>query len=163
MVFNLALNYLQNVEDAEEVTQDVFFSIYKNIGSFKHNSKLSTWIYRITINKCLDCIKAKNRAKRFGKMLAILPFSNQADQKVFVEHYHPGLALENKEAVYKLFKYINSLPTKQKTALLLHKVEALSQQEIASIMNISTKAVGALIVRAKENIKIKIENEIDKY
>jgi RNA polymerase sigma-70 factor (ECF subfamily) len=66
MVYNLALQYTQNIEDAEEVAQDVFVSIYNSIDKFQANSKLSTWIYRITINKSLDFIKAKKTKKRFA-------------------------------------------------------------------------------------------------
>lgn len=59
LVFNLALNYTQNREDAKEITQDVFISVYDNLTNFMQLAKPSTWIYRITINKSLDYIKAK--------------------------------------------------------------------------------------------------------
>ena len=65
MVYNLALNYVQNVEDAEEITQDVFLSVYENLDSFQAQSSHKTWIYRIAINKSLDFIKHKNRTKLF--------------------------------------------------------------------------------------------------
>ena len=57
LVYNLALNYLHNTEDAEEITQDVFVKVYQSIENFKSNSSLKTWIYRITINQSLDFIK----------------------------------------------------------------------------------------------------------
>ena len=60
LVYNVALHYLQNVEDAEEITQDVFVQVHNSLDSFKENSSLKTWIYRITINKSLDFIKHKN-------------------------------------------------------------------------------------------------------
>ena len=70
MVFNLALQYVQNIEDAEEITQDVFVKVFDNIDSFKKQASLKTWIYRICINQSLDFIKAKNSQKRsFLKML----------------------------------------------------------------------------------------------
>ena len=65
LVYNLALNYLQNIEDAEEITQDVFIQINNSLSNFQEKSSLKTWIYRITINKCLDFIKHKNSQKRF--------------------------------------------------------------------------------------------------
>jgi RNA polymerase sigma-70 factor (ECF subfamily) len=70
LVYNVALNYLQNREDAEEITQDVFVQVHHSIAQFNKNSELKTWIYRITINKCLDFIKRKSSKKRlfiFGK------------------------------------------------------------------------------------------------
>mgnify|MGYP003553817947 CR=1 FL=1 len=60
LVYNLALNYLQNTEDAEEITQDVFVQLHHSLSEFKEQSSLKTWIYRITINKSLDFIKKKN-------------------------------------------------------------------------------------------------------
>jgi DNA-directed RNA polymerase specialized sigma24 family protein len=59
LVFNVCLNYLQNQEDAEEVFQDVFLKVHDKIDKFEERSSLKTWIYRITINLCLDFIKAK--------------------------------------------------------------------------------------------------------
>jgi RNA polymerase sigma factor (sigma-70 family) len=61
MVYNLALNYLQNFEDTEEAVQDIFVKIYEKFEGFNQKSSLKTWIYRITINHCLDVIKSKNR------------------------------------------------------------------------------------------------------
>ena len=56
-VFNTVISYLQNHEDAEEVTQDVFVEVHRSINTFEGKSSLSTWIYRISINKSLDFIK----------------------------------------------------------------------------------------------------------
>jgi RNA polymerase sigma factor (sigma-70 family) len=64
LVYNLALQYVQNTADAEEIAQDVFMSVHKNMHKFKGKSSVKTWIYRITINKSLDFIKAKTRTKR---------------------------------------------------------------------------------------------------
>jgi RNA polymerase sigma-70 factor (ECF subfamily) len=158
MVYNLALNYVQNVEDAEEITQDVFVSVYQSIHSFQENSSLSTWMYRITINKSLDFLKSKQRKKRFA-LLTSLFFDNSNDLKHNPPEFnHPGVLLEHKEALGKLFKVINELPNKQKTALILHKIEQKSQAEVAEIMNISLKAAESLIQRAKTNLSKKLDN-----
>ena len=66
MVYNLCLKYLQNSEDAEDITQEVFVTIHNSLHQFKGESKLSTWIYRIAITKSLEFIRAKNRKKRFA-------------------------------------------------------------------------------------------------
>lgn len=64
MVFNLALQYVQNIEDAEEIMQDVFVKVHNNLNSFKNKSSLKTWIYRIAINQSLDFIKAQKTKKK---------------------------------------------------------------------------------------------------
>jgi RNA polymerase sigma factor (sigma-70 family) len=152
IVYNLALNYVQNIEDAQEITQDVFVAVYQSLDSFQEASAVSTWIYRITINKCLDFLKAKQRKKRFAFFTSLfIGDSNDLKHHPY-EINHPGILLENKEALENLFKKINALPDNQKTALILHKIEQKSQMDVAEIMNLSPKAVESLIQRAKTNL-----------
>lgn len=95
LVYSLALHYVQNVEDAEEITQDVFVKVYQSIHTFKNNASVKTWIYRITVNASLDFITKKKSKKRFfifGK--------KEVTDSVYtaVSHFeHPGVTLENKE------------------------------------------------------------------
>ena len=95
MVYNVALNYLQNFEDAEEVTQDVFIKVNQFIHTFKEESTIKTWIYRITINQSLDFIKKKNSKKRF------FSFGRKTDNELeYLNHSnfeHPGVLIENQE------------------------------------------------------------------
>lgn len=148
LVYNVALSYVQNKEDAEEITQDVFIKVYDKHHDFKGKSSLKTWIYRITINTSLDYIKAKNRKKRAA-------FKNRDDDALnyIGDFNHPGVLLENKENLAKLFKAINQLPENQKTVLLLLKVEDLSLKEVAEIMDKSLKAIESIFQRAKTNLK----------
>lgn len=159
-VYNLALNYVQNTEDAQEITQDVFVAVYQTQNTFKEQSSVSTWIYRITINKCLDFLKAKKRKRRFAFLTSIF-FENNSDLKHDPPDYnHPGILLEDKESLKVLFDRINELPDNQKTVLILHKIEQKPQAEVAEIMNLSTKAVESLMQRAKTNLAKKIsQNE----
>ncbi|WP_258541133.1 RNA polymerase sigma factor [Parvicella tangerina] len=153
LVYNLALKYLQNIEDAEEVTQDVFVSIFKNYDTFNQDAEMTTWVYRITINKSLDFIKAKKAKKRLGFLSSIFKLSGQ--EAIFTQDHfnHPGVQLKSKEEVAFIMNCINQLPDKQKTALILHKLEDRSQVEVAEIMNLSPKAVESLVQRAKVKLK----------
>lgn len=161
LVYNVALNYLQNNEDAEEITQDVFIQIHNSLSDFKNKSTLKTWIYRITINKCLDFLKHKNSLKRFfifGKK------SNNAFEIKNVSSFlHPGIALENQENAKILFDAINQLTSNQKTAFILSKLDGLSNLEIAAVLNCSVSAVESLIFRAKEALKEKLSAEFENY
>ena len=150
-VFNLALQYVQNTKDAEEITQDVFVTVFEKQGQFKGNAAIETWIYRITINKSLDFIKHKKRLRRWGKLLS---FGITTEE--IPDFNHPGVKLEEQEALEFVFTHINNLPEQQKTALILSKIEHLSHAETAAIMGISTKAVESLLGRAKENLKKKL-------
>jgi len=161
LVYNLALNYLQNIEDAEEVTQDVFIQINNSLSKFKEKSSLKTWIYRITINKCLDFIKHKKSQKRF------FIFGKKSQNEFEIENVsnfeHPGILMENKEKSKLLFEIINELGENQKTAFLLSKVDGLSNPEISEIMKLSISSVESLVFRAKATLKEKISNKFEEY
>lgn len=146
-VFNLALQYVQNVHDAEEITQDVFVAVHHSLVTFREDSKPGTWIYRIAINKSLDFIKAKKRKKRFSWLIS--PLSDQDS----VEFMHPGVLMENQEETEFIFSCINSLPDNQKTALILNKIEQLSVPQIAEVMQLNSKAVESLIHRGKGSLE----------
>lgn len=151
-MYNLALSYVQNNEEAEEITQDVFVAIHFNLEKFEHKSEMSTWIYRITINKSIDFIRFKNRKKRVDRILSIF-YPNSTELKHDgTDFNHPGVVMEQKEATQLLFAQINELPDNQRTALILNKIEQKSLAEIATIMNLSHKAVESLIQRAKTKL-----------
>ena len=153
MVFNLALQYVQNTEDAEEITQDVFVKVFDNLNSFKKQSSLKTWIYRMAINQSLDFIKAKKAQKR--NFLSSIFSINDSNFKFQPSNFnHPGIELEQKEACQKIFEAINQLSDNQKTALILLKIEDKSQAETAEIMNLKVKALESLFQRAKNNLEI---------
>lgn len=151
-VYNLALHYVGQTEDAEEITQDVFVAIHQSIESFKNDSTLYTWICRITINKSLDFIKSRKRKKRWAVMTSLFQGEIQTWKEHFLELQHPGIEMEQKETMNAIYRGIHSLPEQQKTALLLSKIEGRSQQEIAEIMETTSKAVESLIQRAKKNL-----------
>lgn len=152
LVYNLALQYVQNIEDAEEITQDVFVKVFDNLNSFKKQSSLKTWIYRISIHQSLDFIKAKNSQKR--NFLSSI-FSLNDDKLKFepASFNHPGIELEQKEAYQQLFKAINQLSDNQKTVIILLKIEGKSELETADIMNLNVKALESLFQRAKKNLE----------
>ena len=161
LVFNVALNYLQNVEDAEEITQDVFVKVYNSLDNFYQKSSYKTWIYRITINQCLDYIKQKNSQKRFF----IFGKKSQNEQEYLntSTFEHPGILMENKEEAAILFEVINTLTENQKTAFLLSKLDGLSNTEISEIMQLSISSVESLVFRAKATLQEKLAEKFTHY
>ncbi len=151
MVYNLCLNHLRNGDEASEATQDVFMKVYDNVDGFKGDASISTWIHRITINTCLDRIKAASRKKR-----SFLGLSFSIGEKGVPEvpvFDHPGVQLERKEEMELLFAAMDRLPDAQRTALMLKTTASQSMEEIAAVMNISTKAVESLLSRARAGLK----------
>lgn len=152
MVLNLALQYTQNLQDAEEITQDVFVKVYDKLHTFNNQSSIKTWIYRITIHQSLDFIKARNRKKRafWIRFLAIDDTTNQNIPHVM---NHPGIILEEREATEKIFRALNRLPDQQKTAIIMVKIEQTPVEEAAHILGMNKKALESLIHRAKKNLE----------
>ena len=152
-VYNTCIGMLQNIEDAEDVTQEIFISIHINIKEFKAESSLSTWIYRISVNKCLEFIRNKNRKKRSGIFKSIFSSDGEKAIENHSDFMHPGIQLVNQERSKILFKAIDLLPEQQKTAYVLHKIEQVSYNEIALIMQVTLSSVESLLFRAKQNLK----------
>ncbi len=156
-VYNTASGFLTNVNDAEDVTQEVFIQVFKSIKHFKENSKLSTWIYRITITKCLDLLRKKKTKKRFAFFVDLFENEEKDKEEVFVNYEHPGVQTDKLELSKILFKEIDKLPDNQRISFVLNKVEKLGYQEISEVMGISVPAVESLIFRAKSGLKKRLE------
>jgi RNA polymerase sigma-70 factor (ECF subfamily) len=158
MVYNTAVSIVQNEDDADDITQEVFIQVYQSVSSFKGESKFSTWLYRVTVSKALDHEKKKKRKKRFGFVQSL--FGVEGEEQVHaVEFNHPGVQMEKKEKAGELFNALKKLPDKQRIAFTLHKLEGQSYQEVAEIMNTTLYAVESLMSRAKTNLK----KELSKY
>jgi RNA polymerase sigma-70 factor (ECF subfamily) len=150
MVFNTALGIVQNEQDAEDITQEVFITLYEEIHNFRKESKLSTWLYRITIHKALDHERKKKRQKHGGLLKRIFSLQENDDPPNF---NHPGVILDQKEQATILFRAISKLPDQQRAVFVLHKLEGLNNQEIAAILKCSLVAVESLQTRAKNNLR----------
>jgi len=156
MVYNLSLSYVQNIEEAEEITQDVFVKVSQNLHRFGNRSATETWIYRITINTCLDFLKAKKAKKRFGFFVSLFQVNTNEPLNELSHFNHPGVELEHKEALAHIFQHLNQLPGRQKTVLILSRMEGKSSKEIAQITRLTPKAVESLLARARQNLAKRI-------
>jgi RNA polymerase sigma-70 factor (ECF subfamily) len=154
-VFHTVLNILQDSRDAEDAAQETFIQVFESVQSFREDSSLSTWIYRIAAHKALDKIR---RRKTRDKLKKILPWWMPDEKRSTIETFnHPGIAAENKEKAAVLFKAIQSLPEKQRLAFTLIKVQGMNYEEVCDIMQQNVKAVESLITRAKLNLQKQLE------
>lgn len=154
MVYNTALGIVQNAEDAEDIAQEAFIQVYQSVQNFRGESKFSTWLYRIVVTKALDHERRKKRKKRFA---FLQHFFIENEEIHPADFHHPGVVIERKEQANELFKALKQIPEKQQIAFTLHKLEGLSYQEIADIMNTTLYAVESLMQRAKNNLKKVLE------
>ena len=158
-VFATCISFVPNTEDAEDIAQEVFVEVFNSIHKFKGDSKLSTWIYRITTNKCLEFIRKKNTKKRFAFLQSITGNAIPMDKTAyFTEMNHPGVVLENKETSETLFYAINQLPEAQRVVFTLHKIDGKSYKEISEITNKSLSSIESLMFRSKKSLQKLLEN-----
>ncbi len=146
-IFNTCFYILQNKEEAEDVTQDIFVTVFQSITFFKGDSKLSTWIYRIAINKCQELLRYKKRKKRFGIHIPIFGSS------IEIKTEAPDEILHQEERKKIFYSAISKLPENQQIAYTLYNMEELSYHEIAEAMNLSLSAIESLIFRSKQNLR----------
>ncbi len=161
-VRNTCFRFVNNSEDADDVAQDVFIQVYESLSHFRKESELSTWIYRIAVNKSLDFIRKKKRKKRFAQITSLFGLSEEKEEIQLPGSDNPHSELEDKERQQILKRAVDKLPDNQKIAITLSKYEGYSNKDIASIMDISLSAVEALIHRAKNNLHKRLHHYFEK-
>ncbi len=156
-VFNTIYSIIGNVNEADDVAQEVFLKVYYSMSSFEYKSLFSTWLYRITVNKCLDELR-----KRKNKVISL---ENELSQD---EVFRIKDILQDKqdnvvEKVIRnelqeiIWKVLNSLPKNYRLVLTLKEIDNLSYKEISQIMDISINRVKIWLFRARRKLKEKLK------
>lgn len=160
MVINTCYRFLLNQEDAEDSAQEVFVEVYQSINTFREDAKLSTWIYRIAVNKSLDEIKKRNRKKRvrsIGKTLGI-----ESVLSWLAGGESPDKSIHQAESLSEIMQALNTLPDSQRVAFTLSKIDGYTNAEIAEIMDTTIVAVESLVSRAKRKVSAELEKILKK-
>ena len=150
LVFNVALKLLQHREEAEEVAQDTFIKVFKQLSNFKGESKLSTWIYKIAYNNSLDRLK-KN--KKYRNDVPIDGFT--AERLKYVDNALEQLIDAEKQQLIK--NSLAQLPEDYRIVLHMFYFEDLSLQEMAEIINIEANTVKVKLFRARKKLATILE------
>ena len=162
-VRNTCFRYVNNIDDADDITQEVFVQVYESMSNFREESQISTWVYRIAVNKSLDFLRRKKRKKRFGKMVSIFKTSDDEEYIEIPSVGNPNQELEDKERKEILNWAVSKLPETQQTVIVLSKFQGLSNKEIAKIMDSSLSSVESLMHRAKKNLQKYLYNYYEKH
>lgn len=161
-VIKTAYYFLGNMEDAEDLSQDIFLEIVNSMERFRQSSALSTWIYRITVNRSLNALKRNKRGQIFLRIESVFGLMDKEGNPM--EEIKTGDYTVTAEENRKLVRAaIDSLPEKQRTAFILHKHEELSYKEIAEVMERSISSVESLIHRAKMNLQKNLARHFREY
>ncbi len=153
LVLNCSFKFLRNRESAEDITQEVFVEVFESIQSFRGESRLSTWIYRIAVTKCLNHLKRLKTKKRFAMLVSLFEKEGGIERLPSPESMSPDRNLENQERARVLAMALEQLPTNQRIAFTLSTHDEFSYEEISSIMNTSISSVESLIHRARTRLK----------
>ncbi|HNW58798.1 MAG TPA: RNA polymerase sigma factor [bacterium] len=145
-IYRLCLRMLQNRQEAEDAAQEIFLRILAALPQFRADAQLSSWIYRITLNYCLN-LQRQRKVKRWLSLewLELQPEAAHPDEGA-------ERRIEREEESALLTAAINRLPERQRTALILFRFEEKSYQEIAAILGCSLTAVESRIFQAKKNL-----------
>jgi RNA polymerase sigma-70 factor (ECF subfamily) len=140
-VFRVCMGYINDKEQAKDLTQETFISVWKNLSSFRNESKISTWIFRIATNNCLRAIEKQKRV-----FTTELPFHLSA----------PSPEETQEEKLTFLYNCIAELEETERIIISL-VLEDLPQAEIAAIVGLSTGNIRVKVHRIKEKITIKFK------
>ena len=143
-LFKICLGYSKSVEEAEDTLQEVLINVWKGLARFREDSNIKTWLYRITVNTCLLKLR-----KKTIKTISL----TELDDSWFTFE-PPSNAVQ--ESFEQLHQFIQGLPVKDKSIILLY-LEELSHQEIASIVGITPNYVGVKINRIKQTLSNKMK------
>jgi RNA polymerase sigma-70 factor (ECF subfamily) len=149
-VYQLCYRFVANHEDASDLSQDVFLRAFRGLKSFRGQASLSTWLYRIGVNVCLNRVSAKT-----------LP-SESIDERQFVDvrAQSPADRLLQEERGARVRAAVAQLPPKQRATLILRMYHEMSHQEIADVLGGSVGAVKANFFHAMGNLK-KLLGEVE--
>jgi len=155
-VFNTIYSIMGNAQEADDIAQEVFLKVYTKADSFKGESSFSTWLYRITVNRCVDELR-----RRKNKIISYETEFNQEEKlklKDVLASRENDITekLRQKELQDIIQKAMNSLPEKYRIILTLKEIEGLSYKEISQIMKISLAKVKIWLFRARQKLKGKL-------
>jgi len=153
-VFFLALDMVGNPADAEDVSQDVFIKVFRSFGTFKTDAKISSWLYRITYNTCIDHLRKKELAPRAvadealeARTRSDAPLSGSA---AFLD---PQASAEASQIQARIALALERVSPQEKAVFLLRHYDQLMLKEIAEILHLSVGSVKSYLFRAVRKLQ----------
>ena len=152
-IYQLAFRYLRNKEDAEEVTQDVLFKVYRKVGTFRGDAALSSWIYRITFNAAMSRVRTAQfqRSQEDDRQLAsddsesssasqpdIADWSNMADERVL-----------RSQLRRRVLRAILALPVIYRAPVMLRDIQGMSTEEASAMLRVKDQTLKSRLHRGR--------------
>jgi RNA polymerase sigma-70 factor (ECF subfamily) len=151
-LFSIAYSITLDKEESLDIVQDVFLKVYEKIDGFREESKLSTWLYRITLNLCLNWKRRWKR--RFRWHHKSIDEEGSADHvELGTDDYHPEALYRKKEAEQAFWQQLKQLPAETRAVFVLKELEGLSYDEIAEALNIKKGTVSSRLFYARKRLR----------
>lgn len=144
-VYRLALRFTNSVADAEDVTQEIFLAVYRSLASFKGNSALGTWIYRVAMNHCLEF-----RRKR---KLDSIPLEEEIMLASSDWRDDPFQSANRHELTKKVEEALNCLSPLHRDVIILHELQGMTYQEVAAALNVPVGTVKSRLSNAFRRLR----------
>lgn len=156
-IFNFIYHFLADYHGAQDISQETFLRVLRNVDKYKPRNRFKPWLYRIAVNLCRN--ELRNRSRR--RMLSLNDPDLDIESLIGNRYTAPDEAYENEEMRELIKNALRSLPEDQRVAIVLREYQDLSYDEIATALNCSLGAVKSKIHRARQNLKnILIEMEV---
>lgn len=159
IIYNIALRMAANQDDAEDMTQEIMIKIFRSLGSFKGNSKFSTWIYRVAVNTCLDELKKKKNKKHLSLDAEISGDDGESQIEIKDDSPSPEKLAEQNELRDMVASAVKLLSDEHRAVIVLRDIRGMSYSEIAEILGCSDGTVKSRISRARAQLKMILEKE----
>ncbi|MCI5892602.1 MAG: sigma-70 family RNA polymerase sigma factor [Clostridiales bacterium] len=155
VVYSVAYRYADNAEDAADMSQEIFLKMFRNINTFQFKSKLSTWIYRVATNTCIDLVK---KTKNVRNTYSIDDGYENSDgetkfNEIADDSSQPDIAVENGEIRDVINMAISRLSDDYRLVIILRDIQGLSYDEISEIVGCSVGTVKSRISRGRKNLR----------
>jgi len=167
LVAGMCYKYLRSAEDASDAAQEVFVQLYISIGKFEFKSKFSTWVYRVSVNYCINRLKSLKRRRAIEQASAGMPDEKEsAAERLPDTAVLPDEQMEAGELKELAVKELAKFPEKERTLVILRDMEGLACEEIGKIMNMPVGSVKSLAARTREKLrkiitrKLGVKNEM---
>jgi RNA polymerase sigma-70 factor (ECF subfamily) len=163
-IYNLIFRMLGNRQEAEDVAQEVFVTVFKNIGTFRGDCRLSTWLYRIATNHCRNRIKYLSRRKTQShreyqdELAKVQPQSAVAGQPTTSQVARPDQLAEGKQMERLIQNAIRELDDDHREVIVLRDIQNLPYQEICDITGLPAGTVKSRLHRARLALKEKLSD-----
>lgn len=153
-VFSCAYKFTRNYTEAQDLSQEIFLKIYSNIQNFNFKSKLSTWVYRVATNHCIDW-------KRKNKKIITVKFDEEIDPSKDNNSFTPEKKMIKKEKKKSISDCLQKMPKIYKECIIMYHFNDMSYKEISKLLKVPEKTIETRLYRGRRLLKKHLKESLN--